>query len=49
MTPEGTDSLKVSWKEPENRGPEITDYEVRYREAGEAGYSDGGTRGRVWR
>ena len=45
VTPEGTDSLKVSWREPENRGPEIVDYEVRYREAGEAGYSDGGHEG----
>ena len=45
VTPEGTDSLKVSWKEPENRGPEIVDYEVRYREGGEAGYSDGGHEG----
>ena len=42
---EGSDSLKVSWTEPENRGPEITDYEVRYRESGEAGYSDGGHEG----
>ena len=42
VTPEGTDSLKVSWTEPENRGPAITDYEVRYREEGEAGYRDGG-------
>ena len=49
VTAEGSDSLKVSWTEPENRGPEIVDYEVRYREGGEAGYSDGGTRGRVWR
>ena len=46
VTPEGSDSLKVSWREPENRGPEITDYEVRYREGGEAGYSDGGHEGR---
>ena len=45
VTAEGTDSLKVSWREPENRGPEITDYEVRYREGGEAGYSDGGHEG----
>ena len=45
VTPEGSDSLKVSWTEPENRGPEITDYEVRYREAGEGGYSDGGHEG----
>ena len=45
VTPEGSDSLKVSWEEPENRGPEIVDYEVRYREGGEAGYSDGGHEG----
>ena len=46
---ESSDSLKVSWREPENRGnrgPEIVDYEVRYREGGEAGYSDGGHEGR---
>ena len=41
---EGSDSLKVSWTEPENRGPEIVDYEVRYREE-EEGYSDGGHEG----
>ena len=46
VTAEGSDSLKVSWREPENRGPEIVDYEVRYREGGEAGYRDGGTKGR---
>ena len=45
VTAEGSDSLKVSWREPENRGPEIVDYEVRYREAGEEGYSDGGHEG----
>ena len=42
---EGSDSLKVSWTEPENRGPEIVDYDVRYREEGEEGYSDGGHEG----
>ena len=42
---EGSGSLKVSWTEPENHGPEIVDYEVRYREGGEAGYSDGGRQG----
>ena len=42
---EGIDSLTVSWSEPENRGPEISGYEVRYREAGEAGYRDGGHEG----
>ena len=46
VTAEGSDSLKVSWREPENRGPEIVDYEVRYSEAGEAGYRDGGHEGR---
>ena len=46
VTAEGSDSLKVSWREPENRGPEIVDYEVRYREGGEAGYRDGGHEGR---
>ena len=45
VTPEGSDRLKVSWTEPENRGPAITGYEVRYREEGEAGYSDGGHEG----
>ena len=45
VTAEGSDSLKVSWTEPENRGPEIVDYEVRYREGGEEGYSDGGHEG----
>ena len=40
VTAEGSDSLKVSWREPENRGPEIVDYEVRYRE---------GRRGRLQR
>ena len=45
VTAEGSDSLQVSWREPENRGPEIVDYEVRYREAGEAGYTDGGHEG----
>ncbi len=34
--------LKVSWTAPDNQGPEITDYDVQYREAGgefrDAGY-----------
>ena len=45
VTAEGSDSLKVRWTEPENRGPEIVDYEVRYRERGEEGYSEGGHEG----
>ncbi len=48
VTPEGTDRLKVSWREPENRGPETQGYEVRYRQEGEAGYGAGGMRGRDW-
>ena len=50
VTAEGSDSLKVSWREPENRGPEIVDYEVRYRESGRGRlHAMGGTKGRVWR
>ena len=45
VTAEGSHRLKVSWREPENRGAEIMDYEVRYREGGEEGYSDGGHEG----
>ena len=45
VTAEGSDSLKASWREPENRGPVIVDYDVRYREGGEAGYRDGGHEG----
>ena len=31
---ETADSLQVSWKEPDNTGPEITDYDLQYREKG---------------
>ena len=38
----GLTSLAVSWKAPDTQGPEITDYDVQYREAGgefrDAGY-----------
>ena len=30
----GPPSLAASWTAPDNQGPEITDYDVRYREAG---------------
>ena len=30
----GPTGLAVSWTAPDNKGPEITDYDVRYREAG---------------
>ena len=31
---ETADSLTVSWTEPDNTGPDITDYDVQYREKG---------------
>ena len=31
---ETVDSLTVSWTEPDNTGPDITDYDVQYREKG---------------
>ena len=31
---ETADSLRVSWREPDNSGPPITDYDVQYREKG---------------
>ena len=37
---ETTDSLTVSWTEPENTGPAITDYDVHYREEGTGSFSD---------
>ena len=38
---ETADSLEVSWSEPENTGPDITDYDVQYREKGTGRFSDG--------
>ena len=38
---ETADSLTVSWTEPENTGPPITDYDVQYREEGQGGFTDG--------
>ena len=38
---ETADSLTVSWTEPENTGPDITDYDVQYREEGQGGFTDG--------
>ena len=37
---ETDDSLRVSWSEPENTGPPITDYDVQYREHGTERYID---------
>ena len=42
---ETADSLTVSWSEPENTGPAITDYDVQYREKGTGRFSDGGHHG----
>ena len=38
---ETQDSLTVSWAEPHNTGPAITDYDVQYREKGRGRFSDG--------
>ncbi len=40
----GPTALTASWTAPENQGPEISDYDVRYREAG-AGFQDAGYNG----
>ena len=42
---ETADSLTVSWSEPENTGPPITDYDVQYREKGTGRFTDGGHEG----
>ena len=36
---ETEDSLTVSWSEPDNTGPAITDYDVQYREKGRGGFT----------
>ncbi len=36
---ETADSLTVSWSEPDNTGPDITDYDVQYREKGRGGFT----------
>ena len=42
---ETADSLIVSWSEPDNTGPDITDYDVQYREKDRGGFRDGGHQG----
>ena len=37
---ETSDSLTVHWRDPENTGPAITDYDVRYREKGPGRFID---------
>ena len=39
------DSLTVHWSEPENTGPPITGYGVRYREGSRGGFTDAAARG----
>ena len=38
---ETAESLQVSWSEPDNTGPAISDYDVQYREKGTGRFSDG--------
>ena len=42
---ETADSLTVSWSEPDNTGPAITDYDVQYREKDTGRFTDGGHQG----
>ena len=42
---ETAESLQVSWNEPENTGPAITDYDVQYREKGTGRFIDGDQQG----
>ena len=37
---ETADSLTVHWRDPENTGPVITDYDVRYRKKGPGRFID---------
>ena len=41
----GLTSLAVGWTAPDNQGPEITDYDLRYREVGVAEFQDAGYSG----
>ncbi|MXW69298.1 MAG: hypothetical protein F4Z61_05115, partial [Acidimicrobiia bacterium] len=36
----GTEQVAVSWSAPENEGPEITGYDLRYREKGDDDWTD---------
>ena len=42
---ETAEGLTVSWNEPENTGPAITDYDVQYREKGRGRFIDGDQQG----
>ena len=37
---ETAESMTVNWREPENTGPPITDYDVQYQEGGSGGFTD---------
>ena len=37
---ETAESLTVNWREPDNTGPAISDYDVRYREGSRGGFTD---------
>ena len=45
LSGETADSLQVSWSEPDNTGPAITDYDVQYREKGTERFTDAGHEG----
>ena len=42
---ETAESMTVNWSEPDNTGPAITDYDVRYREKDTVDFTDGGHEG----
>ena len=42
---ETAESLTVNWSEPDNMGPDITDYDVQYREKGTGRFIDGDQQG----
>ena len=37
--------MTVNWREPDNTGPAITDYDVRYRRRARGRFTDGGHEG----
>ena len=39
------DSLTISWREPRNTGPDITDYDLQYREGTSGSWTDAGFEG----
>ncbi len=43
----GTEEVAVTWSAPENEGPEITGYDLRYRAQGDSEWTDGSALGVV--